>query len=163
MDNAQKLETQKALLLALATALTALGWSALLDREALAFGHLLLRIPGVPNFRTPEVRFSGAPSSPDVRFVWNGYAAKKPETMAARIATELKAASDRQKEAEAKRTFPIYVTAAERSLLETALRVRRGTLSDYLSAPDVSVESKSALSAEVEAIGALLANLAVTL
>jgi len=119
----EKLETKKALLLALASALTALGWSATIEPLL-----QILRVPGFPALRTPEVRFSGAPSSPDVRFVWHGYTAKKPETMAARIAEVLKKEADAQKEAEAKRTTPIHLTAAEREALEALVQTRIASL-----------------------------------
>lgn len=130
---------------ALASALTALGWSATIENGE------WLRVVGFPTLRTPEVRFSGAPSSPEVRFVWDGYTAKKPETMAARLAKFLKEAADARKAAEAKRTFPLEINAAEKVILTTALALRQS---------DLKVTDPARGAAEIEAIQALLAKLA---
>jgi hypothetical protein len=140
------------LLVALASALTALGWSASIENGE------WLRVVGFPSLRTPEVRFSGAPSSPEVRFVWDGYNAKKPETMAARLAKFLEEAVAIRKADEAKRTVALHLNAAEKTILITALGLRREALfQERTLAFEPAIE---ALNIQIEAVSALLLKLA---
>lgn len=67
--------TTKTMIAALAEALTALGRPATADGE-------WLRVPSAPSLRTPEVRGDW--------YVWDGYRAKSPTTMAKRLDAFLK-------------------------------------------------------------------------
>jgi len=69
--------TTKAMIEAVAAELRALGREATTD----ATGEWL-RVPSAPNLRTPEVRGD--------RYVWDGYSAKSPKKMAARLDAFLK-------------------------------------------------------------------------
>ena len=116
MENTAALKNT--LLVALASALTALGWSASIENGE------CLRVVGFPSLRTPEIRFSGAPSSPEVRFVWDGYAAKKPETMAARLAKFLKESADIQRVNEAAKTVTLRLNSAALGHLANLVQTR---------------------------------------
>ncbi len=137
-------KTKTALLVALASALTALGW------EADLFQGALLRVVGFPLLKTPELRVSGAPSEHQYLFVWNGYSAKNPETMAKRIAKHLESQAEDAKAREAAKLTVIRITRAEKAIVETALRVRRGELMGA---------TPGTFTAEIEAVSALLAKL----
>lgn len=138
-------ETKTALLVALASALTALGWKARIYQT-------LLDVEGFPRLPHPEVRFHASGAT----LVWNGYSAKNPETMAKRIAKFLESSAAESKAAEAAKVSPLYLNAAEVATLRVALACRRSELEEFRAGGHVTGK---AMTPEIEALSALLAKL----